>query len=104
MNKEQFPDIEIVARIVHDAWWKEKKAQGFHAPIDCPGEAHKKYKNAKEENKSADMNIDEKKFRWCEKCHPDMYPYEELPDDIKELDRATIRAVYRAIEQARENE
>jgi hypothetical protein len=27
-----------------------------------------------------------------------MVPYEQLPDNLKELDRATVRAVYAAIE------
>lgn len=33
-----------------------------------------------------------------------MVPYEELSEDAKELDRGTVRAVYAAIEAARDEE
>jgi len=32
----------------------------------------------------------------CDKCHPDMYPYEELSEEVKEYDRVTVRAVLAA--------
>ena len=30
---------------------------------------------------------------FCGKCHKDLIPYDELPDDIKEYDRVTVRQV-----------
>ena len=70
---------EVIAESVHDAWWTEKIKQGFHAPLRCPTTCGKKF----EKN--------------CEKCHADMYPYLELPENVKEYDRATVRAVLNAI-------
>lgn len=69
--------IDELSSEVHDAWWEEKLRQGCHAPADCPqaqAPYHKFNKN-------------------CDKCHPDMYPYEQLPENIKEYDRVTVRAV-----------
>lgn len=95
------PDIEIVSETVHEAWQIQKEKQGFHAPIACPGENHQGYINAKRTGKGFDQSIDERKTKWCPMCHPNMYPYSELSDDEKELDRATVRAVYEAIGNAR---
>ena len=33
----------------------------------------------------------------CDKCHTDLYSYSELPENVKEYDRVTVRAVLRAI-------
>jgi hypothetical protein len=99
MSKLALPDIEEVSKLVHDAWWKEKKRQGFHAPMDCESDAHKKYESLSSSEKIAEFGeaFDEKRHKWCNKCHPNMYPYEELTEDEKELDRATVRSVYDAI-------
>jgi len=75
--------IEQLASKVHDAWWNEKKHQGFHSPSDCP-------------NKRAPFPKFQKQ---CEKCHTDMYPYEELPDNIKEYDRVMVRSVILALSE-----
>jgi hypothetical protein len=45
---------------------------------------------------------DEKFVKKCEKCHTDLYPYSELPENIKEYDRVTVRAVLHAIEKVSE--
>ena len=83
--------IEALSEKVHDAWWSEKIKQGFHAPIDC-NYAKPKYAVGKEE-------AEEKAFtKHCDKCHTDMYPYNDLPEHIKDYDRVTIRAVLNAIE------
>lgn len=84
---------EKLAEAVHDAWWKEKKAAGFHAPLDCPTLdaddtwAKELYENAPVPNKT----------RFCVECHPDMIPYSELPENIKEYDRVTVRTVLDAM-------
>ena len=70
---------ELIASKVHDAWHEEKKAQGFHSPMDCP------------------FSIKGKFEKGCAKCHTDMYPYDELPENIKEYDRVTVTAVLHAI-------
>ena len=82
MNLEEHL-IEKLSEEVHNAWMKEKIEQGFHAPNDCPalqdGDTYQKFK------------------RYCEKCHTDLYPYPELPENIKEYDRVTVRAVLDAL-------
>lgn len=72
-------NIEKIAEKVHDAWWKEKRLQGFHAPLACPSVGGIKF---------------EKHCKWC---HTDMYPYLELSDNIKEYDRKTVWAVLNAM-------
>jgi hypothetical protein len=95
----QLPDIEQVSKLVHEGWWKEKQRQGFHAPLECNSEAHKKFQSLSDSEKIAQFgeSFDEKRHKWCDKCHPNMYPYEELTDDEKQLDRATVKTVYEAI-------
>jgi len=34
---------------------------------------------------------------FCNKCHRDMIPYQELPEDIKDYDRVTVQTVLEAI-------
>lgn len=80
LAKMQNPDIEKVSAKVHDAWWEEKKAQGFHSPA----EGH-------------DLPSEYKFMTQCGRCHTDMYPYEELPENIKEYDRVTVRSVLKAL-------
>jgi len=70
----KLPDIEIVAAKVHDAWVTSKLSQGVIS---------RKNETTGEEQ---------------------MRPYIELSDTVKELDRATVRAVYQAINEAMELE
>jgi hypothetical protein len=49
--------LEQVSEEVHNSWWQEKAKQGFHSPIIHGGDKFTKV---------------------CDKCHPDMYPYNEL--------------------------
>jgi len=80
-------NIEFLSEQVHNTWWEEKKRQGFHAPYKCP-------------NIEEPWKIEEYKFhKWCPKCHTDMYPYNELPEHVKEYDRVTARSVLAAIEK-----
>lgn len=70
--------LERIAEAVHDAWWEQSKANGRHAPADCP----------------VDHPFGGPS---CSKCHPDMIPYADLPEATKEYDRVTARAVLKAI-------
>lgn len=80
---------EAIAAKVHDAWWDEKKRQGFHAPEDCQsGNAHT----------NRVLNTFDRLFEYCPRCHTDMYPYAELPENIKDYDRVTVDSVLNAIE------
>ena len=65
---------EALSKKVHDAWMEEKANQGF-----TYGET---------------LDLVNKK-------HPDMLPYEELPENVKEYDRATVRAVLKAQREVR---
>lgn len=85
--------IERLSEKVHDAWWEEKKKQGFHAPYDC-----ELFKNSIQPQ-SIEWYKSQKFTKHCDKCHPDMYPYDELPEGIKEYDRVTVRAVLKAIDE-----
>lgn len=75
--------VERISARVHDAWWEEKKEQGFHAPLECSHGGVRKHGDKFDRN--------------CEKCHPDMYPYDELPEQIKDYDRVTVKTVLDAI-------
>ena len=89
--------IEKIASHVHDAWWAEKKKQGFHPPYECKtieaGNAHK------QDIKSYGHNEFPLFHKFCGKCHTDMYPYEQLPENVKEYDRITVKAVIEAIKK-----
>ena len=82
-------NIEFLSEQVHNAWMEEKLKQGFHAPDDCSnfdqGDVAHYYR--------------EKFERHCDKCHTDLYPYSELPENIKEYDRVTVRSVLDAIKK-----
>ncbi|MDD4588824.1 MAG: RyR domain-containing protein [Parabacteroides sp.] len=81
--------IEKLAEEVHNAWMKEKFEQGFHSPNDCT----RKITNAE------CVRTVPKFTKHCNKCHTDLYPYTELPENIKEYDRVTVRAVLNAIKK-----
>jgi len=82
--------IELISEEVHNAWMKEKIEQGFHAPNMCP----------KLVGYGVEFDETVVKFKsHCMKCHTDLYPYPELPENIKEYDRVTVRAVLSAMEK-----
>lgn len=81
---EHDKNIEKLAEIVHDAWWRTKQLQGFHSPKACPRFGGEKFQPH------------------CPECHVDMYPYDELPEHVKEYDRTTVRAVCSAIDTLKE--
>jgi hypothetical protein len=59
-------EVELLARMEHDRWWKEREAAGWT------------YGSEKDVEK---------------KTSPYLVPYDELPDDIREYDRNTVRAI-----------
>lgn len=85
--------IEELSEEVHNAWMKEKLAQGFHAPVNC---------HQKGLLQLHDESMFHKFEKLCPKCHTDLYPYSELPDNVKEYDRVTVRAVLGAIRRIEE--
>lgn len=91
--KDLYQKIEELSEEVHNAWMKEKLAQGFHAPVDC---SQKGLLNLPDES------MFHKFEKLCPKCHTDLYPYSELPENIKEYDRVTVRAVLGAIQKIEE--
>lgn len=99
MNINQLNNnIETLSESVHKAWEAEKRLQGFHAPNDCESDNHKSYMTADYRHQERfEDNINPKFYKWCDKCHTDMYPYVELPENIKEYDRVTVRTVLSAI-------
>lgn len=66
-------ELEELAKALHNAWMQEKLAQGW------------KYGPVKDFEK---------------KTHPDLIPYEDLPEDKKELDRMYIRDFLKILERA----
>lgn len=96
----ELPDIELVSEKVHDAWEVNKRAQGFHAPLECQSDNRKGYLNAPRhgQERFADAGLNEKTYKWCDKCHACLYPYSELSEADKDLDRGTVKAVYAAIQ------
>lgn len=88
---------ELIAEKVHDAWWVEKEKQGFHAPASCNSDEAKKA--MLHELSSHDFYVKPKFTKYCEKCHTDMYSYQELPENIKDYDRVTVTAVLTAISE-----
>ena len=84
-TKKLEENIEFLSEQVHNAWWEEKKKQGFHSPKECPT------------LRIGDTILFFKKY--CDKCHTDMYPYNELPENVKEYDRVTVRTVIEAIKK-----
>lgn len=68
---------------------EEKLKQGFHAPTKCltfdiPDEVFYSQPRFKFE-------------KHCDYCHTDLYPYNELPENIKDYDRGMVKAVIEAI-------
>ena len=69
----KLPDIEAVAKKVHNAWMQAKLAQGITSRKSEAGE---------------ELMVD----------------YERLSEEAKELDRASVRAVYAAIQSLSQEE
>lgn len=73
--------VETLSDHVHQAWMAEKLKQGF---ADHP------------------RSIDADGRGCCtnELHHSDMLPYADLPENVKEYDRVTVRAVLDALDKA----
>ena len=101
MNIKHLEDnLEFLAEKVHKAWWAEKDKQGFHPPNGCRSENHISFMSADWQAKERfEEHFNPKFYKWCDQCHPDMYPYEQLPENIKEYDRVTVRTVLNAIKE-----
>jgi len=91
LKNTSFKDIEKLSEEVHNSWMAEKFKQGFHSPDNCktfnPNNMEHYYRDKFEKH--------------CDKCHTDMYPYDELPDNIKEYDRVTVIAVLEALNKTK---
>lgn len=98
-EETNLPNIELVSEKVHEAWMITKAEQGFHAPAVCPSSNKKSYNESDWQGKERfeDAGLHPKTFKWCDKCHPCLYPYNELSEKDKDLDRSTVAAVYAAI-------
>jgi hypothetical protein len=74
------PIIEEIAEDVHKGWMAEKQKQGCadHVYTGLQAECCTRPEG---------------------KHHPDMLPYAELADNVKEYDRATARAVLQGLER-----
>ena len=88
---------ELIASKVLDSWWKEKLKQGFHSPCACKSQSSKDA--WAQDIRSLGHNEFPKFFKFCDKCHPDMYPYNMLPENIKDYDRDTVETILLAIEE-----
>ena len=91
--------IEKLSENVHAAWLKEKEKQGFHAPVICEGFEHRSYMKSSDQAKERfyTAGLTPELYKWCDKCHTDMYPYDSLSENIKEYDRVTVRTVLEAL-------
>jgi ribosomal protein S27AE len=85
--------IEKLSEQVHNSWWEEKKKQGFSDPIKtCP--------------KCGVGNItpiehDHQRCVMCgyeQKTDSSMVPYDELPESVKIVNRATVSTVLQALD------
>ena len=101
MNIKKLEDnLEFISEKVHDSWQEEKLNQGFHAPLSCESSNRKGYLSAHQSHKERfDEQINEKFYKWCDKCHIDLYPYQQLSENVKEYDRVTVRTVLNAIKE-----
>jgi hypothetical protein len=79
--------FEQIAEHVHRRWAAEKQRQGFADHIF-------------EEQTASDAIHCGRCGRLWSNHHPDMLPYAELAENVKEYDRATVRAVLAGIEAA----
>lgn len=92
--------LDAIAKEVHNAWMEESARQGRVAPgtTKCP-ECDWKLR----ERFECEHTGETKKYLHCDNCgrvyveHSDMIPYEQLPESVKEYDRATVWAVLNAL-------
>lgn len=64
-------------RIMHEAWARTKRAQGFHHPTEC-------------EHYAAYLSVADKMGPiqpLCVRCHADLIPWEQLPERQQDINR-----------------
>lgn len=92
---------EIAAEKAHNAWMEEVARQGKVKPgtIKCP-KCGRKLEVMPEHGWTITKNHKRLQCRYCSKLyqeHPDMVPYEELPEPAKEINRVIARAAIKAM-------
>lgn len=111
MNDDELKAIsERMGEIGHNAWMeKRRKEKGWHAPEDCPGPeecyACKGTGRCTTTLIPSGVEIHEcglcdgKGTVPCQKCHPCMRPYKDLPDSEKELQRLYPKLFLQALDE-----
>ena len=80
-------DVEVLAKMEHARWNMEKLLVGYRAlPIDKRKEINKGLEEKKPEVKKENNDLKTQEFK-----HKDIAPYDELPEDSKEYDKAIVR-------------
>lgn len=85
--------IEQLAEQVHISWMTEKQAQGFADHVWAAVSARPDWCAAKPHAVTPCLLP-------RERHHADMLPYADLAENVKEYDRATVRAVLHALSAA----
>jgi hypothetical protein len=81
-------DREWIGRLMHESWSATKRAQGFHHPSEpCP----RGFEDC------ADYRDDPSEpmgwFSRCGKVHPDLIPWDALPEKKKDINRHAFDAL-----------
>lgn len=74
--RERAEDVEMHGRIMHESWMRTRRAQGFHHPA-----------KAHPYNPHLYPHLYSSPPYRCEKCHPDLIPWEQLPEAQKDINR-----------------
>lgn len=87
--------IEQLSDAVHQNWMREKQAQGFadHVTQPCT------FQDGRRRRCSTVCHANDAEcILPADKNHTDMLPYADLPEKVKQYDRATVQAVLTALE------
>lgn len=87
--------VEQLSDAVHRAWMAEKQAQGFADHV-----YHGVYQGDGGMQLTICTRCPRGHHEGTDKHHPDMLPYADLPENVKEYDRVTVRAVLLALDEA----
>jgi hypothetical protein len=66
-------EVELLSRLEHDRWWRDREAAGYTLGPERDAQL---------------------------RTSPYLVPWEELPEDVRELDRVTVRALPRQVARA----
>lgn len=88
--------VEILAEGAHRSWARVKLAHGFADHVFEPVDSAEKHRRCRVKLDPIGAPC------WVspEKHHPDMLPYAELSEPIKDYDRAMVRGVLEGITEA----